>query len=159
MDFSKYNIENIKLKASIKDSYEIIYDDSQIQIQTPILYIPFGIEEYYNSFNLNLQLRQCPEFEEFIENLEKHLIKELNTSQQYFTSQLRKSNKHDTLLYTKILTKNDKILCDIKKDNGEYVNIFSLGKGINCKALLSLDKVWFIKGKYTYKIKVKDIFI
>ena len=145
------------MKPSIKDSYEIIYNNSQIQIQTPTLYIPFGIEKYYNSFNLNFQLRNCEDFEKFIETLEQHLIKILKTTPQYFTSQLRKSDKHDTLLYTKILTKNDKILCDLKKGNSEYVNIFNLGKGINCKAVLYLDKVWFIKGKYTYKLKVKNI--
>ena len=106
MDFSKYTIEEIKLTGSIKDSYDIKYfGRGQVLFTTPTLYIPFGIEEYYNSFNLNLQLRQCPEFEEFIENLEKQLIKELNTTPEYFNSQLRKNNKHDTLLYTKILTK------------------------------------------------------
>ena len=160
MDFSKYIIEEIKLKGSIKDSYDIkYYGRGQVLFTTPTLYIPFGLEEYSNSFNLNLQLRQCPEFEEFIENIEKQLMKELNITPEYFNSQLRKSNKHDTLLYTKILTKNNKILCNVRKHTGEYVNIFNIGKGINCKAILSLDKVWFINGKYTYKIKLNDIYI
>ena len=100
---------------------------------------------------------ECNEFENFIEILEKHLIDTLKISADKFTSQLRKHNKHDTLLYTKILNKNDKIICDVKSTSGEYLNIFNLGKNIECQTKLVIDKVWYIKGKYTYKLKVKEL--
>ena len=55
------------------------------------------------------------------------------------------------------MNKNDKILCDVKNKSGEYLNIFNLGKDIECQVKLFIDKVWFIKGKYTYKLKVKEL--
>ena len=157
MDYKNINIDEIKIIPSIKDSYDIEYQGKQIYINSPILYIPFGIEKFYNAYSLNLQIRNCQEFENFIESLEKHLINILKISEDKFTSQLRKNNKHDTILYTKILNKNDKILCDVKSRSGEYLNIFNLGKDIECQVKLFIDKVWFIKGKYTYKLKVKEL--
>ena len=157
MDYTNIDISQIKLTPGIKDSYDIDYQGSHIYLQTPKLYIPFGIEKFYNAYSLNLQLKECNEFENFIEILEKHLIDTLKISADKFTSQLRKHNKHDTLLYTKILNKNDKITCDVKSTSGEYLNIFNLGKNIECQTKLVIDKVWYIKGKYTYKLKVKEL--
>lgn len=159
MDYTNIKISQIKLTPSIKDSYDIDYQGSHIYLETPILYIPFGIEKFYNAYSLNLQLRECQEFEIFIESLEKHLIELLQVDSNKLTSQLRKNNKHDTLIYTKILNKNDKILCDVKSKEGEHLNIFQMGKGIECRAKLLIDKVWYIKGKYTYKLKVKELII
>lgn len=159
MDYTNIKISQIKLTPSIKDSYDIDYQGSHIYLETPILYIPFGIEKFYNAYSLNLQLRECQEFETFIESLEKHLIELLKVDSNKLTSQLRKNNKHDTLIYTKILNKNDKILCEVKSKEGEHLNIFQMGKGIECRAKLLIDKVWYIKGKYTYKLKVKELII
>ena len=105
MDYTNIDISQIKLTPGIKDSYDIDYQGSHIYLQTPKLYIPFGIEKFYNAYSLNLQLKECNEFENFIEILEKHLMDTLKISADKFTSQLRKHNKHDTLLYTKILNK------------------------------------------------------
>ena len=159
MDYTNIDISQIKLNPSLKDSYDIDYQGSHIYLETPLLYIPFGIEKFYNSYSLNLQLRECQEFETFIESLEKHLIELLKIDSNKLTSQLRKNNKHDTLVYTKILNKNDKILCEVKSKEGEHLNIFQMGKGIECQAKLLIDKVWYIKGKYTYKLKVKELII
>ena len=74
MDYKNINIDEIKIIPSIKDSYDIEYQGKQIYINSPILYIPFGIEKFYNAYSLNLQIRNCQEFENFIESLEKHLI-------------------------------------------------------------------------------------
>ena len=93
MDYKNINIDEIKIIPSIKDSYDIEYQGKQIYI-SPILYIPFGIEKFYNAYSLNLQIRNCQEFENFIESLEKHLINILKISEDKFTSQLRKNNKH-----------------------------------------------------------------
>ena len=159
MDYKNIDLSQIKLNPSIKDSYDIDYQGSHIYLETPILYIPFGIEKFYNAYSLNLQLRECQEFETFIESLEQYLIDLLKIDSNKLTSQLRKNNKHDTLLYTKILNKNDKILCEVKSKEGEHLNIFQMGKGIECQAKLLIDKVWYIKGKYTYKLKVKELII
>ena len=159
MDYKNIDISQIKLNPSIKDSYDIDYQGSHIYFETPILYIPFGIEKFYNAYSLNLQLRDSNNFEIFIESLEKHLIDLLKIDSNKLTSQLRKNNKHDTLIYTKILNKNDKILCEVKNKEGEHLNIFQMGKGIECRAKLLIDKVWYIKGKYTYKLKVKELII
>ena len=159
LNYRNIDISQIKLKPSIKDSYDFDYQGSHIYLETPKLYIPFGIEKFYNAYSLNLQLRDATEFETFIESLEKHLIELLKIDTDKFTSQLRKNKKHDTLIYTKILNKNDKILCEAKSKEGEHLNIFQIGKGIECQAKLLIDKVWYIKGKYTYKLKVKELII
>ena len=56
MDFKKLNIASIEINDSVKTSKDITIKPCNY-FYTPILYVPFGISEYKNSYSLNLQLR------------------------------------------------------------------------------------------------------
>lgn len=143
-------------KLIIEKTYKNSFILSNFSFWTPKLYIPFGLENKYNKYYLNLQIEN-KEFKEFIENIENKIIELLNISKDKLNSQLR--NGDTTILYTKILDKNNKIITNVKTENNENINIFSLEKGSYCKAYLILDKVWLINDIYYYKYKIKTLIL
>ena len=48
---------------------------------------------------------------------------------------------------------------DDVKNSEEYLNIYDIGKNFYCKALLHIDKVWYFKGRYSCKLKVKELIL
>lgn len=164
MDFKNVVIDKITLNDSVKSSFDIRYNDKPLYIYSPKLYIPFGIENYKNSYSLSLQLRNIDNYEnlkkfsEFIQELEKHFIELLDISEDELTSQIKLNidNKYDPILYTKFISKYNKVEAEVKNYNNEPMNIFDIEKNNYCKCLLYLDKVWKFNS-YTYKIKIKEI--
>jgi hypothetical protein len=163
MDFENIDINKIQIKNSIRNSYDISYDNiNTLDFLTPVLYSPFGIDRKYNDFFLNLQLRDYKKFPilsnflEFIQNIENRLIKLLDIKPFMFNSQLRFNKDHDPLLYTKIINKNNKCITEIKKNN-EFMNLFNIGDKFYTKCLLSIDKIWIKNNNFYYKIKIKNI--
>ena len=162
MNFETIEIDKITIHDSVKTSYDIKLNDKTIELWTPKLYVPFGLENKYNNYFLNLQLKgednYVKLFYYFIETLESKLIELLNISKEDFNSQLRVS-ENSCILYTKVYEKYKKIITQIKTQTGDYMNIFNLEKECYIKAKLIIDKIWFIKGKYYYKFKLKEIII
>ena len=162
-------LTDINFTQSIKQSVQMDINGKHIYIQTPRIYIPFGLNKYYNSWTLNFQLRhlkdtlEVQEFYAFIKSLENFLIEKINVTPTEFNSQLSETNKkYDPIIYSKILEKNDKILCDIvdkRSGKNEPINIFKFPKGVYAKLELYIDKIWKINGMFTYKYKVKKISI
>ena len=166
MNFNKLNINELILKDSIKNSKDIIIQPFN-SFYTPKVYVPFGISEYKKSFSLNLQLRhlnnndELIEFKEFIEKLETKLKDLLEISDNEFISQLRinPDSKYDPIVYTKIINKFDKLECTVINNSNENLNIYDIGSKFYCKCLLSLDKVWLFRNKYSYKFKLRELII
>tara|TARA_B100001027_G_C16181491_1_gene291685 strand:+ start:141 stop:638 length:498 start_codon:yes stop_codon:yes gene_type:complete len=163
MEFKDLNLDNIDLEDSVSSSKEINIEGGNY-FYTPTMYVPFGIENYKTTYSINLQFRninvnrELQEFLEFIKKFERNLIKKLKISEEQFNSQLKFHNKYDPMLNTKFIFKFNKIECDVK-NHKEYLNIFDIGKNFSCRCLLYIDKVWLYKGKYSCKLKVKEIFI
>ena len=163
MKFTDLNLDNIELEDSVSTSEEIIIEGGNY-FYTPIMHVPFGIENYKNTYSMNLQFRTIKDndnlksFLEFIQTLEEQLKKKLNITNEDFISQLKYHDKYDPILMTKFLFKYDKIECDVKNKK-EYLNIHDLGKNFSCKCLLFIDKIWYFKGRYSYKLKVKELII
>ena len=166
MNFNKLNINELILKDSVKTSKDIIIQPSNY-FYTPRLYVPFGISEYKNAYSLNLQLRninendELIEFKLFIENLENKLKELLDISDDEFSSQLRinPNTKYDPIFYTKIVNKFDKLECNVTNNSNENLNIYDIGSQFYCRCLLSLDKVWLFRNKYSYKFKLRELII
>ena len=163
MEFSNLNLDNIELEDSVSSSKEITIEGGNY-FYTPTMYVPFGLENYKTTYSMNLQFRnikvneELQEFLEFIKKLERNLIKKLNICEDNFNSQLKYHDRYDPILNTKFVFKFNKIECDVK-NNSEYLNIYDIGKNFSCRCLLYIDKVWLFKGKYSCKLKVKEIFI
>ena len=164
MKYNDINIESIKLEDSVKTSLDIKTNVGNM-FYTPQMYIPFGLEEYKNSYTINLQFRnidETPELEnflDFIQKLESKLKDLLGVNDDRFTSQLRFNGKYDPILFTKLIFKFNKLECNVKTKDGEFLNIYDMGKNKKAVCLLLLDKVWLFKNKYSYKLKVKEIII
>lgn len=162
MSFNKIKLDELKLEDSVSQSKEIILNNNTFY--TPKIYVPFGLENYKSSFSMNFQLRnikkdeELQNFLEFIQDLEDKLKKELNIDDSEFTTQLKYHQKYDPIFFGKFLTRENKIVCEVKNDEG-FLNIYDIGKQFYCKCLLHIDKVWLFRGKYSYKFKIKQIYV
>jgi hypothetical protein len=164
MNYKNIDTDKIILEDGIKTSLDIKTNSGNM-FYTPVMYLPFGLEEYKNSYSLNLQFRNIDDNEEledfldFIQKLENKLKNVLDVDDSRFTSQLRFNRKYDPVLFTKLIFKFNKLECNVKTKDGEFLNIYDMGKNKKAVCLLLLDKVWLFKNKYSYKLKVKEIII
>tara|TARA_B100000963_G_C22325980_1_gene536437 strand:- start:9 stop:509 length:501 start_codon:yes stop_codon:yes gene_type:complete len=162
MDFNKIDIDSIKLEDSVKTSLDIVTNNGNM-FYTPIMYMPFEIEEYRNNYSLNLQFRNIDsnpdleDFLDFIQRLENKIKSLLKIDESEFTSQLRFNKKYDPILFTKFIFKFNKIDCNVIDDKDVPLNIFEIGKNHNVQVKLLLDKVWKFNGKYSYKLKIREL--
>ena len=51
------------------------------------------------------------------------------------------------------------VIADVRDSQGAPFNIYGLSKGDMVKCKLLIDTVWYFKGKYSYKIKAKEIIV
>ena len=161
MNFEHIEIDKITIEKSVKTSHDIKLNNKYIELWTPKLYVPFGLETKFNNHFLNLELKgdnYVKLFEYFIESFENKLIELLDIQKDDFNSQLRYT-KINSILYTKVYEKYKKIITEVKTKDGSFINIFNIDKDIYIKAKLIVDKLWIIKNKYYYKFKLKEIII
>jgi len=135
-----------------------------IVFSTPSYPVPFGLEESYNNKFIKLSLRnirKSPEAQElytFIESIEKKLV-ELIPNCNEIQSQLRNSAKYDPVLTVKIPMGKNAVIADVKDSTGAPFNLYGLSKGDFVRCILVIDTVWYFRGKYSYKIKAKEIIV
>ena len=162
MNFNNIDIDTITLEDSVKTSLDIVTNNGNM-FYSPIMYMPFEIEEYRNNYSLNLQFRNIDsnpdleDFLDFIQRLENKLKSLLKIDESEFTSQLRFNKKYDPILFTKFIYKYNKIDCNVIDSNDVPLNIFEIGKNHNVQVNLLLDKVWKFNGKYSYKLKIREL--
>jgi hypothetical protein len=169
MDFKLLKIENV----IIDENLNIRYINSKnikksLEIITPILYLPFGIDKNNDKIELNLQLRKtdCVKnnkelklFLTFLESLEKLFTDTLSEKfKASIKSLIRLNPKYDPIINTKLIMYNNKIKTEVFKDT-EYFNFFKISKGEKIKVILFIDKLWIYNGIIFYKFKLKQIFV
>ena len=161
MKFTDLNLDNIKLEDSVSSSKDISIEGGNY-FYTPRMYVPFGLENYKKTYSMNLQFRHIKEnsemqdFLEFKKLFKQKLINKLNINEEEFITQVKYNNKYDPMLMTKFLVKSDNIVCNVKNNN-EYLNIYDIGQKFYCKCLIYIDKVWYFRGRYSYKLKIKEL--
>lgn len=162
MNTNTINLSEITLEKSIKNSFDIKYNNNTIEFWTPLLLIPFGVDNKYNNFFLNCELDNDSNtmklFEYFIEQLESKFIELLNIKKYQLNSQLRYTDTN-SILYTKFLEKGKQIVSIIKDSKNNYKTIYDIEKNMNCKLKLCLNKLWFKNDKYYYKYSIKEIIL
>ena len=162
MNINNIDLVNITLNQSIKNSYDIKYNNSSIDFWTPILNIPFGVDRKFNDWFLNCELdgdtNTIQLFEYFIEQLENKFIDLLDIEKIQLNSQLRYTDSN-SILYTKVLKKNNQINTIIKDTNNNFKTIYDIEKNMSCKLKLSLTKIWFKNDKYYYKYNIKELIL
>ena len=142
----------------------ITCDGKPIVFKTASFPVPFGLEESYNNKFIKLSLRnirKLPDVQElytFIESIERKLV-ELIPDCNDIQSQLRNSAKYDPVLTVKIPMGKNAVIADVKDSTGAPFNLYGLSKGDFVRCTLVIDTVWYFKGKYSYKIKAKEIIV
>jgi len=155
MDFNIIDLNKIIIEKSIKNSYEVKYNNYNIDFWTPTLFIPFGVDKKFNNYFLNCQINSNELFIHFIESLENKFVELLKISKNELNSQLR---SNDNILYTKFLQRNNKIISSIKNNNTN-LTIYNIEKKCDCKIRLSINKIWQINNIYYYKFIIKELII
>ena len=156
-DISKF--EYIPIKNNF---YEIKYRNKPIEFQTPIVYLPFGIDKYYKDWSLKFELinRKCEgfkEFEYFLYNIEKSIISYLNIIPGNFKSQIT-SKKGNTYFYGKIRCQTN--ICEIRDkryNTSSLITIYKFPKKVNVIAKIRLGNIWMDNNKYYYKLNVTEL--
>jgi len=164
-----YNI-TLKNEKNIKNwiTYDLLFNDKQIQIETPFMYLPFGVEQKYNDYIIKLQFKglkkmteenkNLEDFYYFIKNIERKISNILKIEKnKKFISRLVEKKNYDDLLEIKINKKFYNI--EIKNVDNTMKNIYDIHKGSYIKCFLAFGKIWMNKDVISYKLLVDKIII
>jgi len=145
----EYNINEILKTLQIikinNNNYKLLDKNTnkQFNINTPICYLPFGLENYKygNKINYNIKLElNDTYFENFIIDFEDTIIKILNNinKKEYIKdSQIIFSKKYNNKLKVKIKSIYNKIITKVKDTNDIEISIFDICKLSNIKVNIS----------------------
>jgi len=162
MNINSIDLNHISLEKSLKNSYDIKYNNMPLHFWTPKLLIPFGVDTKFNNYFLNCEIdgetNNLKLFEYFIEQLENKFIELLDIKKTCLNSQLRYTDRN-SIIYTKFLEKNKQILTTIKDLKNKHMTIYDIEKNMECKLYLSLNKLWYKNDKYYYKYTIKELII
>ena len=159
MYFKKINLENLEIIDNNTEFLSVKYNDNPLIIETPTMYVPFGLEKEYNNYIVKLQFsknnKETIDFYNFILELEER-IKFLLQSDNLKSEILHSNKKYDPLLKTKIVSIKNKLTVDylINNSNG---NIFDFDKKSNIQALLMVDNIFRKQDNFYFKFKLKKI--
>lgn len=150
----EWNVEDIRDK-----------NNKKIIFNTPLMYVPFGVEKDYNNYIIKLQFKGLksntnPEMESFynlIRNFENEIIDIKNIDKEKFKSQIIIKENYDNLLVIKI----NKKFCNIEilNQKSEMRNIFNIEKKSEIECKLHLDNLWDNGKIVTTKFIVDKIII
>lgn len=162
IDLSKINFQIVENPPHIKMSYQ----DKDLEIRTPVMSIPFGVDNVYNKYYIKLQFDDFKEdiemegffnllmlIEQYIENFLESNVDENIEMASEFTFK----DKFDPTLNTKLISYNDKIKTKIINRNGSDVNYWELKKGSKVTCKISLNGVWKVKDKFYYKWNLVEV--
>ena len=138
---------------------------NKIYFNTPLMYVPFGVEKDYNNYIIKLQFKGLknnnkPEMKEFynsIRNFENQIIDIKNVDKEKFKSQIIPKENYDDLLTIKINKKFHNI--EIINQNSEIKNIFNIEKKSEIECKLHIDNLWDNGKIITTKFIVDKIII
>lgn len=159
------DINSITLEKAHKSShFNILHNGNPINIETAKFPLPFGLEEAYNNMYIKLCLsnikksKDSQDLYNFIQNIESRIVS-LIPDCDNIQSQIRTHSEYDPILTVKVPTFRNSVSCTIVDTDNTPFNIYGLCKGDYVKCQLVIDTVWYFKGKYSYKIKAKQIIV
>jgi hypothetical protein len=145
----KLDINKIELKEVAPNIYQLLHDNEQLKFWSPILKVPFGIDNEYNKYLLRLELNDeegdQQHFKKIILHIEKLIKKKLNLENIEFKIVIRDRKNSNSLIETKIKTVKKIITTAIEfedKDNNYLKTIFDLPKQSNVKIQLEIYGLW-----------------
>ena len=135
------NINNIQYTETKDGIYTMTLDDNNILLKLPSCKIPYGVEEYKNSYIVNLQWdKSNNEFYNFYKAFEKILKKfnkKMNTNYEVYSNV--RVNTSTYKLRTKIRQYKHKL--DIEVINSDKT-IFNVNNEDIVTPIVKLDSIW-----------------
>jgi len=144
--------------------------NEDIRIKTPRLFVPFGIDSYYDNWSINFELKNknCEGirlFKEYLMHFEDLIVNKLNIKREELNTQFKIHNKYNMEFYGKIKNKNSfgKIPCEIE-DNRKYrtqnyINLYNFPKEVFVIAEITTSGIWKLNDMYCYKYSVNKLTI
>ena len=154
------NIDKIVLDQTDK-FISLLIDGKRIEFETPVLYLPFGLDKYNNNWSLKLEVTNtnCEGINNFIDflfNLETFICEKLQINSELLNSQIKKKNR-DISFYSRIQSIFNKPICsiyDIRNNPNRPVNIYRFPEKMNVKLKLRIGNIWKIDNIYFFKYNV-----
>lgn len=154
------NLDKIVLDETEKFT-SLLIDGKRIEFETPILYLPFGLDKYHNNWSLKLEVinTKCEgitKFIDFLSNLETFICEKLQINSDLLNSQIKKKNR-DISFYSRIQSIFNKPICsiyDIRNNTNRPVNIYRFPEKMNVKLKLRIGNIWKIDNIYCFKHNV-----
>ena len=135
------DINNINFIETKDGIYTMTLEDNNILLRLPSCKIPYGVEEYKNSYIVNLQWdKSNNEFYNFYKAFEKILKKfnkTMNTNHEFYSNV--RVNKSTYKLRTKIRKYKHKL--DIEVINSDKT-IFTINSEDEVTPIVKLDSIW-----------------
>lgn len=152
-----------------KNFYDLLYNNKKIQLLSPKIKIPFGIENFGNNLILNLELinndnNKMYNFTSIIKSLDTFLknqksIVNNNLENLLYVSCIKnRPEPFNPLLRTKIKKYGKKIITEIISEC-KSKTLYDINKNSYISVLLKLDNVWINNGKYGMNWTVEKIYI
>lgn len=144
------NLLSIKKKINISSditNYPIKYGKNNLVIQSPIVYLPFGINRFNNKGYIDISFINSNDsvmnkFKETLLDVEKYLIKRFNKNKKFITSFKVTEYYHDRLR----LSFYDDIL--VFNEEKSLISLDYIKSKIYVKLLLSPQFLWTTNDKY-----------
>ena len=144
----------------------LLLNGMRIEFTTPRIFLPFGIDKYYNHWSLNMELHnsKCDgnkEFLKFLEKLEILICENLNIEKKKLNSQIGYS-KGIHNIYGRIQSYNNRPRCNLlgtraNSNSKEQLNIYKFPKQVYIKAKLRIGNLWKVNDMFCYKFNVTEV--
>lgn len=158
--FDEFFYENIE-KENKKGIINVKYKNQSVNIETPILKIPFGIrkfneyEKYFLQVSVDDKYEKNNDFMNFIYMLEKHAVENVNN--------ICRGKKYSTRIYHKenfppLINLDLKGNTKIINDNGDTLFIKNhLSKSFSAIIEFNYEGIWYNENKYGLSFKIENI--
>ena len=141
---------------------------NEIKIKTPRMFVPFGIDNYYEHWSINFELKNknCEGirlFKEYLMEFEDFITDKLQIKREELNTQFKIHNKYNMEFYGRINSKYGKKNCEIedkrKHRTQNFINLYNFPEGVFVKAEISTSGIWKMNNMYCYKYDVSKITI
>ncbi len=149
-------IESEKINFKKQDEYitQIFHETEQIKFWTPDLYVPFGVDERFGKYVIQLVLdkdsTQHKNLKKIIEKVEKVLIKRLDIKEEEFKSIFRRKMGDNDMLDLRLKQIKTKVIteCEYENKKDNYLKtIYEIQKESRVKALIEIWGFWDYREK------------
>lgn len=167
MDYNKINLSKIKFDVVQEPPHiSIKYDNKDFVISTPVMSVPFGIDEAYDRYYMKLQFENKNDYGDVqffydimkgIETSIKNYASEIFGEQFEVSSEFNHRTGHDPTINTKLVSYKTRIKTKIYSKQGSLMNYWQIEPNTNVKCKLSLNGIWPKNNKFYYKWNVEEI--